>query len=87
MKMKRAFSNKIKNLEKMEDGFNKGYFDLISNDDNMVRYKIGIIDFLTNYDNSKFVENQLKSKVGRVNSNQISAIDAVSYQQRFIKFM
>lgn len=41
----------------MEDGFNKGYFDLINDENNMIRYKIGIIDFLTNYDVNKFVEN------------------------------
>jgi hypothetical protein len=71
----------------MEDGFNKGYTDLIDSSDDMIRYKIGIIDFLTNYDVSKLVENQLKARVGRVNPNQISAIDSITYQERFIKFI
>ena len=45
----------------------KGFADIESNDGRW-RYKIGIIDFLTNYDTFKFLENQLKSKLGNVDS-------------------
>ena len=46
----------------------KGFADLesISGD---YRYKIGIIDFLTNYSNVKYFENQLKSKYHHVDSS------------------
>ena len=48
-------------------GQTKGFADVESKDGRW-RYKIGIIDFLTNYDTFKFLENQLKSKLGNVDS-------------------
>ena len=85
--LKRAISHKVQNLEMMEDGFNKGYFDVIDAENEMIRYKMCIIDFLTNYDTSKFLENSVKARVGGVSSDQISACDQFTYQDRFIKFM
>ena len=64
----------------------KGYADIesVSGD---FRYKIGIIDFLTNYNSSKYLENQFKSKIHHVERSSVSAIDSSSYQKRFVKFM
>jgi len=64
----------------------KGFADIesISGD---FRYKIGIIDFLTNYSNTKYLENQFKSHLHHVDRNSVSAIDEKSYQKRFVKFM
>jgi len=59
----------------------------IESEDGQFRYKIGIIDFLTKFSNFKMLENEIKSKVHGVDSLEVSAIDEVRYQSRFIKFM
>jgi hypothetical protein len=43
------------------------------------RYKIGVIDFLTLYDNTKMVENKLKATIHGVNEMDVSAIDPERY--------
>ena len=51
------------------------------------RYKLGLIDLLTKYSTGKLMENELKSKLARVDQMEISAIDQDRYQKRFIDFM
>ena len=51
------------------------------------KFKLGIIDFLTVYNKAKYFENEIKSKVHRVDKKDISAIDSKTYQERFIEFM
>lgn len=60
---------------------------MIDADDGIWRYKIGVIDFLTKYSTVKLIENQVKSKLARVDRMSISAIDQVSYKTRFDHFM
>ena len=64
----------------------KGYTDVESIEGSL-RYKLGIIDFLTTYDTSKYLENKFKSTVHHVDSIKVSAIDPISYQTRFVEFM
>ena len=64
----------------------KGFGKYPSNDGKYV-YKVGVIDFLTEYGNIKFLENQIKSKLHHVDSSEISAIDETNYQERFIAFI
>lgn len=61
-----------------------GYLELTSGN---YKYKFGIIDFLTNYDALKLAENTFKSKLAKVDKNEISAIDADTYQSRFMNYM
>ena len=53
---------------------NKGFTDVESTDGN-TRFKLGLIDFLTEYSNKKFIENKVKAKYSGVSSYAISAID------------
>ena len=91
-KFKKAVFNVVEHNEeaKHDIGGNqhqvKGFADIESEKGDF-RYKIGIIDFLTNYNNKKYFENQIKSKYHHVDSSQVSAIDENSYQKRFVKFM
>ena len=57
---------------------NLGYRDIKSNCGNY-RFKLGIIDFLTLYNTSKYFENELKQKLHGVDKMEISAIDSKSY--------
>ena len=66
-KMKKAFrqtyqDQKMKNILKLDK---QGFLDAISIDGKM-RYKLGVIDFLTKYDGIKFLENEFKSKLHQV---------------------
>ena len=61
----------MKNILKLEY---QGFLDLMSIDGKL-RYKIGIIDFLTKYDRIKLLENEFKSKFHRVEKIHVSAID------------
>lgn len=88
IRFKKAIFKTMENNEEMktelyESGLAKGYAD-IDSIDGRYRFKIGIIDFLTNYNTFKLLENQIKSTMNRVESTQISAIDQESYQKRFI---
>jgi hypothetical protein len=38
-------------------------------------FRLGIIDFLTEYNTAKNLENTIKSKWSRVDKNEISAVD------------
>lgn len=40
---------------------------------------MGIIDFLSEYNASKYFENQFKSRLHNVDSSMVSAIDEVTY--------
>jgi len=76
----------ISRSESFFENSKKGYADIESKG-KRYRYKIGIIDFLTEYDSTKYIENQVKSKLANVDSYSISAIDPKSYQRRFVEFM
>ena len=69
-------------IQKLSDGF----IDVESVDGAM-RYKFGLIDFLTEYSTKKMMENELKSKIHGVDQLEISAIDQDRYQERFMTFM
>jgi len=43
-------------IEKREDEQAKGFAE-INSEDGTYRYKMGVIDFLTVYDNTKYLEN------------------------------
>ena len=62
-------------------------FKILQSRDGSTFYKIGIIDFLTLYDNIKFMENQIKSKIHRVDKKEVSATDPATYKERFDEFM
>jgi len=64
----------------------KGYADIESLEGEY-RYKLGIIDFLTAYGASKYLENRFKSAMHSVDSSAISATDEATYQARFIDFV
>jgi hypothetical protein len=64
----------------------KGYTDIESLEGEY-RYKLGIIDFLTAYGASKYLENRFKSARYSVDSSAISATDEATYQARFIDFL
>lgn len=81
MKFKKAVfktveSNSI-NLKKSD-----GFLNLESNC-GQFRYKIGLIDFLTKYNNLKMIENQLKASINNVDQIEVSAIDQDRYCERF----
>ena len=63
-----------------------GFLNLESNC-GQIRYKIGLIDFLTKYSSLKMIENQFKAKVNNVDSNEVSAIDQDRYFSRFNDYM
>ena len=65
---------------------NKGYAD-VESVHGEYRFKIGVIDFLTKYNNFKLLENQAKAKIAGVDNIEISAIDPETYQKRFVTFM
>jgi len=65
---------------------NKGYTDIESLEGEY-RYKLGLIDFLTAYGASKYLENRFKSAIHSVDSSAISATDEATYQARFIDFL
>ena len=52
-----------------------------------MKYKVGVIDFLTKYTSLKLLENEIVSTIGQVDRRDVSAIDEDTYQDRFIKFM
>ena len=54
--------------------FKKG-FAIYESEDKKFTYKIGIIDFLTKYTKLKLIENEVKSKINKVDKMEISAID------------
>lgn len=56
----------------------EGFMDIVSTSGEL-RYKVGVIDFLTRYSTAKLVENRLKSTLHRVDSNAVSAIDPSAY--------
>ena len=62
-------NNKLASLVK------KTGFQTIQSTDGQVFYKIGLIDFLTEYDNFKYLENQVKSTLHRVDTKVVSATD------------
>jgi len=64
----------------------KGYTDIESLEGEY-RYKLGLIDFLTAYGASKYLENRFKSAMHSVDSSAISATDEATYQARFIDFL
>ena len=53
---------------------NKGFCDIESVDGN-TRFKLGLIDFLTEYNSKKFLENRVKAQYNNVSRHCISAID------------
>lgn len=79
-------NNEEQKAESYEKGLTKGYAN-VDSIDGKYRFKIGVIDFLTEFDVFKLLENKTKSRLGGVSSLSISAIDQVRYQKRFIKFM
>lgn len=62
-------------------------FKVFQSRDGSTFYKIGMIDFLTLYDNIKYMENQIKSTIHGVESNEVSATDPATYKERFDEFM
>ena len=68
------------------DRENIGYLEVDSVDGKYF-YRLGIIDFLTEYNKFKYIENRTKSKFYNVDKTQVSAIDERSYQKRFMEFM
>ena len=91
MLMKRAvFKVMEQNEQDKNESFkglnNRGFIELESNN-GQYRYKLGLIDFLTEYSVTKLVENRVKSTLAQVDKSHISAIDQLSYQKRFIQFM
>ena len=68
------------------ENLKKGFAE-IESIDGQFRFKMGIIDFLSEYSASKYFENQFKSRLHNVDSRMVSAIDEVNYQRRFVEFM
>jgi hypothetical protein len=64
----------------------KGYTDVESIDGDY-RFKVGIIDFLTEYNTFKNLENVFKSTIHHVDQKEVSAIDSSRYQARFVQFI
>ena len=64
----------------------KGFMQIESLDRHYI-FRLGIIDFLTEYNKMKYIENRTKSKLYNVDSAAVSAIDERSYQKRFMEFM
>ena len=75
------YNEKVKDRDKLD-----GFDDFESQNPDF-RLKIGIIDFLTKYNKQKLFENEFKSRMFRVKQEDISAIDSLRYQKRFIEFM
>ena len=46
-----------------------------------------MIDFLTLYNNLKYMENQIKSTIHGIDSKEVSATDPTTYKERFDEFM
>lgn len=67
---------------KLKDGF-----AILDSDDGKLKYKIGVIDFLTKYTSLKLLENEIVSTIGQVDRRDVSAIDQDTYQERFLSFM
>lgn len=66
----------------MADGFSA-----VESVDGRYSYKLGVIDFITNYGCKKLIENRSKSFIFKVDKNDISAIHPEAYQKRFAKFI
>jgi len=79
-------TNESKKQDPASSARNKGYTDIESLEGEY-RYKLGIIDFLTAYGASKYLENRFKSAMHSVESSAISATDEATYQARFIDFL
>jgi len=60
---------------------------LTSFDDDHFTYRVGIIDFLTDYDNAKYLETKFKEMFTKAKQYEVSCQDAGTYCQRFHKFM
>ena len=68
-------------VQKKNDGFVN-----IESEDGTMRYKFGVIDFLTEYSSIKLLENEMKSKLHGVDQLEVSAIDQQRYFERFNKY-
>ena len=68
--------------KKISDGFLN-----LESTDGQLRYKIGLIDFLTKYSAIKYIENEYKAFRHGVDNSEVSAIDQERYQNRFNHFM
>lgn len=50
-------------------------------------YELCIIDFLMVYSGKKYLENRFKAAWNKVSSEDVSAIDPISYQNRFMQYL
>ena len=73
---KKDIFRRAENIETTKQGnvTNKGFCDIESVDGN-TRFKLGLIDFLTEYNSKKFLENRVKAQYNNVSRHCISAID------------
>ena len=60
------------------ENLRKGFAELESID-GQYRFKFGIIDFLSEYNATKYFENKLKSRLHNIDSRLISAVDEGTY--------
>mmetsp|Transcript_23875 Transcript_23875/g.36555 ORF Transcript_23875/g.36555 Transcript_23875/m.36555 type:complete len:108 (+) Transcript_23875:1977-2300(+) len=80
-KFKKAVFRTVESLEKIklpQKKLDDGFLD-VESVDGLMRYKLGLIDFLTEYSHKKLLENELKAKYHGVDSIEISAIDQDRY--------
>lgn len=81
--LKRAIIKKFLN-ERINKKFGN---ELLESEDKQKRYRVGVIDFLTSYGTAKYFETQIKGKLSRGDSSEISCQEPGFYQERFVKYM
>ena len=67
--------------------FNEFGRNVFVSEDRTMIYHIGLIDYLQEWNNTKKIEQFLKTKFRGANKEKLSAVEPVFYRQRFLKNM
>lgn len=61
--------------------------ELLESEDKSKKYRVGVIDFLTDYGTAKYFETKVKGTFSRGDTSEISCQEPGFYQERFVKYM
>ena len=87
------FMSTIANKTEIQQFLKKSYPEdnstnyIFRSDCGRFKYKIGVIDFLTDYGTMKKVETTYKAMMHWGKRAEVSCVDPVSYQDRFMQYM
>lgn len=81
--LKRAMIKKF-----LHERINKKFSDaLLVSTDGEKKFRVGVIDFLTDYGTAKYLETKTKGLFSKGDSGEISCQPPPFYQERFIRYM